>query len=180
MCPAQSVETREATVGAEPRGVIFKRVCRQVGVRDVVAARIDVGCELTKQHPMPLAGAKLHRCGSREQSIDRLPRLIRCGRLSEDPAIRHDAHETTEHDIRQTEGFIVVGEPLKQRAIVRMFGEIGSVGITTPGDLDLKKFNRWLGDLLTSKGPDIFRMKGVLSIKGARQGDHGGDVGRIS
>jgi G3E family GTPase len=44
--------------------------------------------------------------------------------------------------------------------------EVTSVGITTPGDLDLKKFNAWLGDLLMTKGPDIFRMKGVLSIQG--------------
>ena len=44
--------------------------------------------------------------------------------------------------------------------------EITSVGITTPGDLDKGKFNRWMSDLLQSKGTDIFRMKGVLSVKG--------------
>jgi len=44
--------------------------------------------------------------------------------------------------------------------------EVTSVGITTPGDLDIKKFNRWLSELLMNQGPDIFRMKGVLSIKG--------------
>jgi G3E family GTPase len=44
--------------------------------------------------------------------------------------------------------------------------EVSSVGITTPGDLDSDKFNDWLRELLTTKGPDIFRMKGVLSIQG--------------
>jgi G3E family GTPase len=44
--------------------------------------------------------------------------------------------------------------------------EISSVGITTPGDLDATKFNAWLSDLLATRGQDIFRMKGVLSIKG--------------
>ncbi|MBM4074965.1 MAG: GTP-binding protein [Planctomycetes bacterium] len=44
--------------------------------------------------------------------------------------------------------------------------EISSVGITTPGDLDSEKFNGWLRELLTTKGQDIFRMKGVLSVKG--------------
>jgi G3E family GTPase len=44
--------------------------------------------------------------------------------------------------------------------------EIYSVGITIPGDLDEKKLNDWLRDLLLHEGPDIFRMKGVLSIKG--------------
>jgi G3E family GTPase len=43
---------------------------------------------------------------------------------------------------------------------------VTSVGITTPGDLDLKKFDAWLGELLATQGPDIFRMKGVLSMKG--------------
>jgi G3E family GTPase len=44
--------------------------------------------------------------------------------------------------------------------------EITSVGITTPGDLDKSKFNRWMSELLQTKGMDIFRMKGVLSVKG--------------
>lgn len=44
--------------------------------------------------------------------------------------------------------------------------EVTSVGINTPGDLDPKKLNSWLADLLQTKGTDIFRMKGVLSIKG--------------
>ncbi len=44
--------------------------------------------------------------------------------------------------------------------------EVTSVGITTPGDLDQKKLNAWLRDLLMNQRPDIFRRKGVLSIKG--------------
>ena len=44
---------------------------------------------------------------------------------------------------------------------------VTSVGITTPGDLDPKKLNKWLRSLLSEKGQDIYRMKGVLSIKGA-------------
>jgi G3E family GTPase len=44
--------------------------------------------------------------------------------------------------------------------------EVTSVGINTPGDLDPGKLNKWLGNLLQTKGTDIFRMKGVLSIKG--------------
>jgi G3E family GTPase len=43
---------------------------------------------------------------------------------------------------------------------------VSSVGIAMPGDLDLKKLNKWMGELLQTKGQDIFRMKGVLSIKG--------------
>jgi G3E family GTPase len=45
-------------------------------------------------------------------------------------------------------------------------GEVSSVGIVAPGDLDVKRFNAWLLDLIQTKGPDIYRMKGVLSLKG--------------
>ena len=44
--------------------------------------------------------------------------------------------------------------------------EVSSVGINTPGDLNLKKFQAWLRDLLANQGQDIFRMKGVLSFSG--------------
>jgi G3E family GTPase len=43
---------------------------------------------------------------------------------------------------------------------------VTSVGIRTPGDLDEKKLSDWLGTLLRTKGQDIFRMKGVLAVKG--------------
>jgi len=42
--------------------------------------------------------------------------------------------------------------------------EVSSVGITTPGDLDPNRFQSWLQKLLMEKGPDIFRMKGIISI----------------
>lgn len=47
--------------------------------------------------------------------------------------------------------------------------EVTSVGISTPGDLDLERFQAWLQDLLANQGPDIFRMKGVLSFRGAKE-----------
>jgi G3E family GTPase len=43
--------------------------------------------------------------------------------------------------------------------------EVTSVGLNVSGDLDEKRLNNWLRDLLMNKGTDIFRMKGVLSIK---------------
>ncbi len=44
--------------------------------------------------------------------------------------------------------------------------EVTSVGITLSGDLQLEKLNGWLGKLLREQGQDIFRMKGVLSVRG--------------
>lgn len=43
---------------------------------------------------------------------------------------------------------------------------ITSVGITTPGELVPQKLNEWFRELLMTQGQDIFRMKGVLNIKG--------------
>lgn len=44
--------------------------------------------------------------------------------------------------------------------------EITSIGLTDPRAVDPQKLNDWLSYLLQSRGPDIFRMKGVMSIKG--------------
>ena len=57
----------------------------------------------------------------------------------------HDEHE--EHDHHHAE-------------------DVTSVGIRLAGDLDEKEISDWLGTLLRTKGQDIFRMKGVLAVKG--------------
>jgi G3E family GTPase len=44
--------------------------------------------------------------------------------------------------------------------------EISSIGITDPRQLDPKKVNDWFSYLLQSRGADIFRMKGVLNLRG--------------
>jgi G3E family GTPase len=59
---------------------------------------------------------------------------------------KHDHHEEHHHDHEHD-------------------SEVGSVGIVLPGDLDSEKVNEWIADLLINQGPDIFRMKGVLSLK---------------
>jgi G3E family GTPase len=47
--------------------------------------------------------------------------------------------------------------------------EVASVGITTPGDLNGDRLNEWVSTLLRTKGNDIFRMKGVLAVRGSNQ-----------
>lgn len=44
--------------------------------------------------------------------------------------------------------------------------EVSSVAIELPGLFDFDKINAWLDDFLGSQGMDIYRMKGVLGIKG--------------
>jgi G3E family GTPase len=44
--------------------------------------------------------------------------------------------------------------------------DITSVGIISPGEVDEKKLGDWLGNLLRTEGQNIFRMKGILAVKG--------------
>lgn len=43
---------------------------------------------------------------------------------------------------------------------------VSSVGIQVEGSLHLKKFNAWLSNLVQTRGPDLYRMKGILSVHG--------------
>ncbi|MDV3125804.1 GTP-binding protein [Mycobacterium sp. 21AC1] len=41
---------------------------------------------------------------------------------------------------------------------------VTSVGIRIDGEVDVEKLNAWLGELLSTKGVDIFRSKGILAL----------------
>ncbi|PPS41231.1 GTP-binding protein [Chroococcidiopsis sp. TS-821] len=43
---------------------------------------------------------------------------------------------------------------------------VGSVALVESGALNLEKLNEWISYLLQTRGPDIFRMKGILNIAG--------------
>jgi len=43
---------------------------------------------------------------------------------------------------------------------------VSSVSCKFEGDLSINKLNNWIGELVTSKGTDMYRYKGVFSIKG--------------
>ncbi|MBD2186603.1 CobW family GTP-binding protein [Pseudanabaena mucicola] len=43
---------------------------------------------------------------------------------------------------------------------------VKSIAIVAEGELDLPKINTWINNLLRNQGVDIFRMKGILNIKG--------------
>ena len=44
--------------------------------------------------------------------------------------------------------------------------EVGSIAIERDGDVDSDRLNEWLGELLSERGVDIFRMKGFISVAG--------------
>ncbi len=43
---------------------------------------------------------------------------------------------------------------------------VGSVAITEKGAVDWDRLEAWLGQVLQTQGPDIFRMKGILNVAG--------------
>jgi G3E family GTPase len=43
---------------------------------------------------------------------------------------------------------------------------VGSIALVTEGAIDIQKLNSWVSNLLHDRGPDIFRMKGILNIAG--------------
>jgi len=46
---------------------------------------------------------------------------------------------------------------------------VSSISVKLPGDVDLDMVQSWVSELLQTKGADIYRMKGVLSIANAEQ-----------
>jgi len=46
---------------------------------------------------------------------------------------------------------------------------VTSVGLHIDGDVDVDKLNSWLGELLSTKGVDIFRSKGILALADSRR-----------
>merc|ERR1712050_716744 len=46
---------------------------------------------------------------------------------------------------------------------------VSSMSIIQPGEVDLDAVQAWVGEILQTKGADIFRMKGVLAIADAEK-----------
>lgn len=91
--------------------------------------------------------ARLHR--TRNAEID-LEHILNVGGFNLDRAREVDPHFLEEEDEHHHH---------------HHDDEVGSVGITFAGDLDGAKLNDWLSNLLMSNGNDIYRSKGVLSLK---------------
>jgi G3E family GTPase len=148
----------------------MREVREQIGFADVIllnktdlvtpAELEKTEARIRKMNPL----AKLHRTQNASIALDQVLQLggfdlQRALQLEpdflqaeeeEEHEHEHDAEHEHEHDHHHDE-------------------DVTSVGIRTPGDLDEKKLSQWLGTLLRTKGQDIFRMKGVLSVKGRDQ-----------
>jgi G3E family GTPase len=77
------------------------------------------------------------------------------------------------HALDEFGGEVRAGEQVLTPVEVRRFHHshehdeaVKSVGIRVAGEVVEEKFNQWLGELLMTQGPDIYRMKGILSLAG--------------
>ena len=43
---------------------------------------------------------------------------------------------------------------------------VGTCSATFDGELNMGLLQQWVGELLRTKGPDLFRYKGILAVKG--------------
>ena len=78
-------------------------------------------------------------------------------------------HTAEEFDLQLTNAKGVTVKPTVERTWVAQHehdDEVGSIAIETDGDVDADRLNAWLGELLSERGVDIFRMKGFISLAG--------------
>jgi G3E family GTPase len=78
-------------------------------------------------------------------------------------------HLPSEFDLRLVHGNEILN-PAASHAFVAAHThdeQIGSVGIHLEGAIDGERLNKWLSQLLRDMGTDIFRMKGILDIRGS-------------
>ena len=64
----------------------------------------------------------------------------------------------------------VACQPIKEQAFAAQHShddQVTSVGIHLEGEIDGDRLNTWVSQLLREKGADIFRMKGILNMKGS-------------
>jgi len=77
------------------------------------------------------------------------------------------AHDVPTHLHAADRSLVRYVHDLSYRHQHRHEEDVTSVGLTLPGELDGKRLNEWIGGLLAKKGPDIFRCKGVLAVRGS-------------
>jgi G3E family GTPase len=119
---------------------------------------------IRKMNPM----AKLHR--TRDAVID-LDKVLNIGGFDLKRALELEpdflkAGEEHDHDHDHEDGEHHHEHEHEEEHDHHHAEDVTSVGIRAAGELDEQKLSDWLGTLLRTKGQDIFRMKGVLAVKG--------------
>jgi len=157
----------------------MREVREQIGFADVILLNktdlvtpeelAKTEARIHKMNPV----AKLHRT---QNAVVDLDKVLNIGgfdlqrALELEPDFLEVEEHDHEHEHQHGEGDPGAHEHEETHAHDHHHDEdVTSVGISTPGDLDEKKLSHWLNTLLQTKGQDIFRMKGVLAVRGRDQ-----------
>jgi G3E family GTPase len=108
------------------------------------------------------------------EQVDRVTRRIRAinGGVAVLPAVRCDVDLAEILDVRAFDlDQVLAAEPefLDPDSEHQHDQTVTSVGIDVDGSVEIPKLNEWLGELLGTRGPDLFRSKGVLHLAGTEQ-----------
>ncbi len=129
--------------------------------------------------------AKIYRAQLREPDIEQIQRVLNVGGfdleriLSLDPHFLHDhdkhehehehhhehEHEHDHHDEHEHHEH----EHEEHKPDHEHDASVYSVSILEDGAVDPRRLHEWMGGLLQTQGPDIFRMKGILNISGENE-----------
>ena len=112
--------------------------------------------------------AKIHRTQRAELNLEHVLNIggFDVARANElDPHFTHDAHDHhhDEHHHHDDHGH---DDHYHKHAHDEA---VTSVGIELQGDMDPMRFQRWLSQLLQEQGQNIYRMKGIIALKGEDQ-----------
>ncbi len=135
----------------------------EAGIKQTVIAYSDWE-KITLPGETIAADGKMHRLKLKDESGHFPVRIERAGHY-----ILFTGHDVPTH-LHGPDGNIVrYGRDKTFRHEHSHDEEVSSVGISVEGELDGKKLNDWISKLLADKGGDIFRMKGVLVVKGTKK-----------
>lgn len=108
--------------------------------------------------------AALDRIEARLRSINSIAPIVRCCQSQVDVASVMDIGA---FDLDRA--LEVEPQFMNEKMVTRHDGSVSSVAIAAPGDVSFTVFQEWIQQLLHDKGSDIYRMKGVLCLDGARE-----------
>src|SRR5215831_15567439 len=108
--PPKAGEAREVRIVCDPLAAVLDRHSRVICVGDQPSRRPGSTAQSDKDVPVSWTWSYEMATGPASQLVDERERLIQCRWAIEDPRIRHDAHEPLEHQFREGEWLVAVGE----------------------------------------------------------------------
>ena len=156
-----------------------REVREQIGFADVILLNktdlvsdeelTRVEARIKKMNPV----AKLYRTRNSDIALEKVLKvggfdLKRALELEPDflQAAEEHAHDHDDHDHAHGDE---AGHDEHEHHDHHHDDDVTSVGIVASYDVDEKKLGAWLNDLLRTQGQNIFRMKGILAVKGREE-----------